>query len=74
MADIESIKKIEKFESLSKDLLMQNISILDKHTSITCSELEIILGEFFENYKVDLIQYNRIKSIKWTSHSLLDTQ
>ena len=74
LADIESIKKIEKFESLSKDLLMQNISILDKHTSITCSELEIILGEFFENYKVDLIQYNRIKSIKWTSHSLLDTQ
>ena len=64
LADIESIKKIEKFESLSKDLLMQNISILDKHTSITCSELEIILGEFFENYKVDLIQYNRIKSIK----------
>ena len=64
LPDVGSIKTVFNHSSLSSSLLAKNISILEKHVSTNRAEIEKSLGVFFESYLTDLIQYNRIKSIK----------
>lgn len=73
-SEIEDIKNTKNHTYLSQELLLENIKILEQHNSTNRSELERILGVFFETYSTELIQYNRVKSIKIqkTGFSLAD--
>lgn len=61
---ITEIEAVQKFSYLSDNILLDNINILEGHSSISRSKLEKCLGTFFESYESDNVQYNRIKSIK----------
>lgn len=61
---ITEIEAVQKFSYLSDNILLDNINILEGHSSISRSKLEKCLGTFFESYESDNVQHNRIKSIK----------
>lgn len=60
----KEVEKVQKIDTLSDEMLSENINILENHTSTNRSALEKCLGTFFESYESENVQYNRIKSIK----------
>ena len=74
LPDIESVSSVEKVDTLTKEFLIENNSLLESVEFISKSDLEKKLDVFFNDYEVGLVDYNRIKSIKVhrTPFSVLD--
>lgn len=63
LASINEIEGLEKYTSLTEELLENNVKILESHKSTSRSDLETILGVFFEINNYEETKCKRIKNI-----------